>query len=167
LDAVLAHEVGHNWLALMLASNERQYAWLDEGLNSYYEFRYEAEVHKSNMIFGSMIPAELKEKPTREFQSAIYSAMNKIPMEGEIDIPSQDFKDKELYGMITYLKTAIWMYYIELNVGRENLDRAMQAYFREWKFKHPQPSDLKAVLERELKVDMTPYFNLLKKKENF
>lgn len=136
-------------------------------MNTYYQFRYEAEVNKGNTIFGDAIPKEVKELPAKDFQSAIYGALNKIPMPGAIDIPSPDFKDEEIYGLITYLKTAVWMYYLEMNVGKENLDRAMQAYFREWKFKHPQPSDLKAVLERELQRDMTPFFNLLKKEDNF
>jgi aminopeptidase N len=167
LESVLAHEVGHNWLAIMLASNERKYAWLDEGINTYYQFRYEAEVNKTNTVFGASLPAELKQKPTREFQALIYNALNKIPLEGAIDIPSADFADKDAYGMITYLKTAIWMYYIELNVGKENLDRAMKAFFNQWKFKHPQPQDLKAVMEKELRMNMTPYFELLNKKANF
>lgn len=166
LDAVLAHEVGHNWLCIILASNERQYAWMDEGINTYYQFRYEAEQHKSNSIFGDVLPAELKQRPTEEFQAIVYSAMKQIPMEGAIDIPSPEFANKEEYGLITYIKTAMWLHQIELNVGREKLDKAMQAYYQQWKFKHPQPSDLKAVLEKELNTDLTPYFDLLKKKGN-
>ncbi len=41
LDLVLAHEVGHNWFYGVLATNERDHAWLDEGFNSYYEERYD------------------------------------------------------------------------------------------------------------------------------
>ncbi|MFT3933369.1 MAG: M1 family metallopeptidase [Chitinophagaceae bacterium] len=42
LENVIEHEVGHNWLQGILASNERQYAWMDEGINTYYDNRYEA-----------------------------------------------------------------------------------------------------------------------------
>src|SRR5690606_8275255 len=43
LDQVIAHEVGHNWFQGMLASNERDHPWMDEGLNSYFELRYMRE----------------------------------------------------------------------------------------------------------------------------
>jgi aminopeptidase N len=40
LDQIIAHEVGHNWFQGVLASNEREHPWMDEGMNSYYEKRY-------------------------------------------------------------------------------------------------------------------------------
>jgi hypothetical protein len=164
LDAVITHEVGHNWFYGMLASNERQHAWLDEGLNSYYQFRYEAEKWKANSIFGDAIPRELTQRPVPEFQAALYGAMNTIPMEGAIETPAADFKSKDEYGLVTYVKTAIWLYALEQEFGRERLDKAMQAYFQQWKFRHPYPEDLKASLEKELGRDLTPYFDLLNKK---
>ncbi|MDQ3279427.1 MAG: M1 family peptidase, partial [Bacteroidota bacterium] len=59
--------------------------------------------------------------------------------------------------------TAVWMHYFEIEFGREALDKAMNTYFNQWKFKHPYPEDFKAVLEKELGKDLTPYFDLLKK----
>ena len=164
LDAVITHEVGHNWFYGMLASNERQHAWLDEGINTYYQFRYEAEKWRGNSIFGNDIPKELTRKPVNEFQAAVYGVMNTIPMEGAIETPAADFKNKDEYGLVVYIKTAIWMYALEQEVGREKLDKAIQAYFREWKFRHPYPEDFRAVFERELGKDLTPYFELLNKK---
>jgi hypothetical protein len=164
LDAVITHEVGHNWLYGMLASNERIHAWLDEGINTYFQFRYEAEKYKANSVFGASLPYEVKQKSTDDFQAAVYNALNQIPMQEIIDVPSGNFKNKEEYGLITYLKTAVWLYVVELHMGKENLEKGIKAYFDEWKFKHPYPEDLKAVLERESGKDMTPYFDLLKKK---
>lgn len=164
LDGVITHEVGHNWFYGMLASNERTHAWLDEGVNTYFQFRYEAEKYRANSIFGSSLPAGLKQKSTDDFQALVYNAMSQIPMEEEIDIPAGDFKDKDEYGLITYIKTAIWMYSIELSLGRDTLQKGMQAYFAQWKFKHPYPEDLKLALEKETGKDLTPYFDLLKKK---
>lgn len=164
LDAVITHEVGHNWFYGMLASNERQHAWMDEGINTYFQFRYEAEKYKYNSVFGSSLPYELKQKSASDFQASVYNALNQIPMQEEIDIPSGAFKNKEQYGLITYLKTAVWFYVVELYIGREALEKGMKAYFNEWKFRHPYPEDLKAVLERESGKDMTSYFELLKKK---
>lgn len=164
LDGVITHEVGHNWFYAMLASNERTHAWLDEGINTYFQFRYEAERYRYNSIFGNEVPRELKNKPVSEFQMMIYSAMSKIPMETPIDIPSAEFASKEDYGLIEYLKTSVWMYLMELDLGKENLDKAIQAYFSQWKFRHPYPEDFRAVLEKEMNKDLSPYFDLLKKK---
>ena len=164
LDAVITHEVGHNWFYGILASNERIHAWMDEGINTYFQFRYEAEKYRANSVFGSSLPYELKQKSTADFQAAVYNAFNQIPMQGEIDIPAGEFKNKEEYGLLTYLKTAMWLYLVELDIGNEKLEKGMKAYFNEWKFKHPYPEDLKSILERESGKDMTPYFDLLKKK---
>jgi hypothetical protein len=164
LDGVIAHEVGHNWFYGILASNERNHAWLDEGLNTYYQFRYEAEKWKTNSIFGNQIPKEVKQKPVSDFQSILYNAMTNIPMDGAIETPSANFANKEEYGIVTYLKTAVWLYYFEVEFGKEAVDKAMQAYFNQWKFKHPYPEDFKAVMEKELGRDLTHYFDLLTKK---
>ncbi len=167
LDAVIAHEIGHNWFYGVLATNERQHAWLDEGINSYYQFRYEAEKYKTNSIFGDMLPAQVKTKPLDEFIGTVYMAMSQIPMEEAIETHSANFSDKEKYGLIVYLKAAIWMYIVEVSVGREQLEKAMKAYYEKWKFKHPYPEDFKAVLEEVLKTDLDPLFELLHKKGGF
>ena len=67
LDGVIAHEVGHNWFMSMLGSNERMHTWMDEGLNSYFQFRYEAEKYRSNSIFGDAIPDDIKKLPADKF----------------------------------------------------------------------------------------------------
>jgi aminopeptidase N len=164
LDAVITHEVGHNWFPMMVGTDERQHAWMDEGLNSYFQFRYEAEKWRANSIFGNAIPKELTQKPVNEFQAAVYGVLNTIPMEGAIETPAANFKNEEEYGIVTYIKTALWMYALEQEFGREKMDKAIQAYFKEFKFKHAYPEDLKASFEKSFGKDLTSYFDLLKKK---
>ncbi|MEI6947095.1 M1 family metallopeptidase [Paraflavisolibacter sp. H34] len=164
LDAVITHEVGHNWFYGMLGSNEREHAWMDEGLNTYYQFRYEAEKYRGCEVFGPSLPKSVRQLPVPEFQAATFNALRQMPMEEAIDIPAGDFKNKDEYGLVTYIKTAIWMYRLEKALGREALEKGMQAYFRQWKFRHPYPEDLKAVLEKETGQDLSPYFEQLKAK---
>jgi len=163
LDAVIAHEVGHNWFMSMLGSNERQHTWLDEGLNTYFEFRYTAEKYKTNGVFGDQIPPEIKALSPKEFLDRLYGAMVNIPMESAIDIPAASFASSDEYGLISYVKTALWLYLLESQVGTEKMDQAFKDYFNTWKNKHPQPEDLKASFEKTLGVDLTKYFDLLKK----
>ena len=58
------------------------------------------------------------------------------------------------------------MYLMELDLGRDNLDRAVKVYFNTWKFRHPYPEDFQSILEKEMNKNLTPYFELLKKKGN-
>lgn len=167
LDAVIAHEVGHNWFMSMLGSNERKHAWQDEGLNTYFQFRYEAEKYRSNSIFGSGIPIEVQALPVKEFMSTIYGALSGIPMESAIDLPSDQFKTSDDYSTASYLKAALWVYILEAGIGKEKVDNAFQHYFKLWKGKHPQPQDLKAAFEESLGVDLDKYFELLKKEGKF
>ncbi|MGB8194646.1 MAG: M1 family metallopeptidase [Chitinophagaceae bacterium] len=164
LDGVIAHEVGHNWFYGILGSNERQHAWMDEGINTYYQFRYEAVKYKGNSIFGDQVPSDLKAKPMDQFVAGIYSVFARMPMEKPIETHSASFDNKEEYGIVVYIKTAIWMYILELNAGRDKLDNAMHAYFDEWKFKHPYPEDLKASLEKALGANLDLLFQVHNKK---
>lgn len=168
LDAVIAHEIGHNWFMSMIGSNERKHTWMDEGLNTYYQFRYEAEKYRSNSIFGESIPQELKKMPADEFLSVIYNTIGEnIPMQSAMDIPADQFVTSEEYGLISYVKTALWMYLLEAAVGTEKLDAAVQNYFTKWKNKHPGPDDMKAAFEEVIGAKLDRFFQLTKKEGKF
>ena len=164
LDAVIAHEVGHNWFMAMLGSNERMHTWMDEGLNTYYQFRYEAEKYRTNAIFGSDIPADLKKIPADQFLNVIYDAIDKsLPMQSAIDIPADRFPNSDEYGLVSYVKTALWLYMLEMSVGRNKVDAAIRNYFSKWKFKHPGPSDMQTAFEEAIGASLDKYFLLTKK----
>lgn len=168
LDAVIAHEIGHNWFMSMLGSNERKHTWMDEGLNTYYQFRYEAEKYRSNSIFGESIPAEIREMPADEFLAVIYNTIDQnIPLQSAMDIPADQFSTSEEYGLISYVKTALWMYLLEAVVGTDKLDQAVQHYFVKWKNKHPQPEDMQAAFEEALGIKLDRFFQLTKKEGKF
>jgi hypothetical protein len=162
LDGVIAHEVGHNWFYSILGSNERDHAWMDEGINTYFQFRYEHEKYKTNSVFGDLIPKEVKERPLDQFEASIYSALTEIPMEKAIDLPAADYVSKDEYAIVIYVKTAIWMYLLEVLEGREKLDQGIKEYFAEWQFKHPYPEDFQKALEKSMGKKLDPYFALLK-----
>jgi hypothetical protein len=167
LDGVITHEVGHNWFYGILGSNERDYPWMDEGLNTYYQFRYEAEKYRTNSIFGASLPRDMKQLPEGEFLGRIYNVLNTLPAKKAINTGSTGFSNKEEYGIVVYIKTAIWMYLVETAVGREALDKALHEYFSMWKFRHPYPEDLREVLERSTGKKLDSLFELLNKEDNF
>jgi Peptidase family M1 domain len=168
LDAVIAHEIGHNWFMSMLGSNERAHTWMDEGLNSYFQFRYEAEKYRANSVFGDAIPKELKEKTLDEFLGQIYGAIEaNVPMQMAMDISAEKFPDSEQYGLISYVKTALWMYILESAVGWDKVELAVHNYFDKWKNKHPQPEDMQAAFEEAIGAKLDKFFALTKKEGKF
>lgn len=167
LDGVITHEIGHNWFMSMLGSNERLHAWQDEGLNTYYEFLYEAEKYRANSVMGEHIPQQIKDLPVDQFREALYRAMEQIPMQSAIDIPSADFKTSQDYGLISYVKAVLWIYELEKKVGRNGIDKAMQQYFKDWSGKHPQPEDMKASFEKALGMNLDNWFQQLKQEGSF
>ncbi|MEO6719369.1 MAG: M1 family metallopeptidase [Ferruginibacter sp.] len=163
LDAVIVHEVGHNWFMSMLGSNERAHTWMDEGLNSYFQFRYEAEKYRANSVFGESLPASLKSLPVDKFQELVYHSLQEIPMQTAMETSAEKFGDSQEYGLVSYLKTAVWMYLLESTVGRDKVDLAIKNYFNKWRDKHPQPEDMKAAFEEATGANLNQFFQLINK----
>ncbi|MGI8636541.1 MAG: M1 family metallopeptidase, partial [Segetibacter sp.] len=163
LDAVIAHEVDHNWFMSMLGSNERIYPWMDEGMNTYFQFRYEAEKYRANSVFGDRIPPSIKQLDEPHFQSALYNAMRALPIQPALSTPSANYSSSEDYGLTSYVKAAEWMNMLEQSAGREKVDTAFKHYFNLWKFKHPQPADMKAAFEQATGEILDKFFSLLDK----
>jgi aminopeptidase N len=168
LDAVITHEIGHNWFMSLLGSNERAHTWMDEGLNSYLQFRYEAEKYRANSVFGDAIPKKLKELPADDFMSTIYTVIkNEIPMQSAMDISAEKFTSSNEYGVVSYVKAALWMYMLESSVGWEKVQLALHNYFNKWKYKHPQPEDMQAAFEEAIGARLNNFFSLIKKEGKF
>lgn len=147
LDITLAHEIGHNWFYGILASNERKHPWMDEGLNSFYEYKY------SNAKYGQ----------TNEAQNILLQTKVVQKTDQEIENPATEFTYPN-YALTVYHKTAKWLQSIENEIGKERFRNTMQAYFNEWKFKHPQPQNLKAFFAPALGNEVDGYFSQLRTK---
>jgi len=167
LDGVIAHEVGHNWFYGMLGSNEREHPWMDEGINTYYEFLYEAEKYRSNSALGFMIPEEIRKKGSDDFLESIYNVFNQVNTTMPIETPATGFSSEYEYGMVEYARTAVWMYILEKAMGKPAFEKGMQTYFSNWKFRHPYPEDLKSSLEQATHEPLDKLFDLLNKKGSF
>jgi len=147
LDKVIAHEIGHNWFYGILASNERKHPWMDEGLNSFYENKYSERYYGASpkleqLLFETQVVEKL-DQPIRTSSDSL-SLLN--------------------YAMIAYYKTAAWMQYLESLLGESIFQQAMQKYFQRWQFKHPEPEDLKIVLEEVSEKNLDKAFELLNQK---
>ncbi|NTS40925.1 M1 family metallopeptidase [Flavisolibacter sp. BT320] len=127
LDGLVAHELGHNWFYGILASNERQHPWLDEGLNSYYEGRY----------------LQSRWGPQSRAAEVLFQHKAANKTDQAIATPSDSLSSIN-YFLSAYHKTAEWFKMLEQMLGTETFDAMMRRYYAEWKFRHPQPEDFKA-----------------------
>ena len=162
LDIVIAHEVGHNWLQGMIATNERDHAWMDEGINTYYEKKYReinyVPVAKAKKEFKG---ATLPDDPGELLLYSLIQERKDQPME----TPSEALT-RNNYAGVAYTKGALWTEKLEQTVGKEKMKQLMQAYFTQWKMKHPLPEDLKKVAETTSGQNLDELFNLIYLKGN-
>lgn len=147
LDLTITHEVGHNWFYGILGTNEREFPWMDEGINSYYEHRYQ-------QLYYHDEPVEEKLK---------FETLAAVKKDQPISTSSEKFSENN-YNLVAYYKTSAWLRDLEILMSTAVFDKAMQAYFTQWKFKHPQPADLQAALQKSSGKELSAEFSLLNKK---
>lgn len=144
VDRVITHEVGHNWFQGILASNERVFPYLDEGLNSFYEKRYMETYYGKdlNKIESKLVRNLLKMETFDYMEQAFYFQAQRM-VDQSMNLSSEQFSSLN-YGAVVYMKSAIVFNYIKEYLGDDEFDKIMQSYYAEWKHRHPAPSDLKA-----------------------
>ena len=128
-DIVIAHEIGHNWFYGILASNERKHPWMDEGINSFYEKKYSA----------------FKYGDQPQLQEILLHTKMIQKTDQPIETPSDSLSVLN-YFTVTYHKTAKWMQFLEEQYGKDEFQKKMQEYFKQWKFKHPYPEDFQKAI---------------------
>lgn len=146
LDIVITHEVGHNWFYGSLASNERDHAWMDEGVNSYYEKRY-TEQYYGKIDDLISLPNFIRKGSEMSVNELTYLWQARRNLDQAPETTSDDFTMIN-YFLSAYEKPALALRYLEAYIGKERLDAAMQTYYKQWQFRHPQPQDFRQVLEK-------------------
>jgi peptidase M1-like protein len=153
IEIVLEHEFGHQYWYGMVATNEFEDAWMDEGINSY------TEVKVLDSIFGkktSMINiggATLGE-PGEQRLSYIGVA--------DLDPMAQNaynYYSFNSYGGVTYGKTASVLLTLEGIIGEDTMQKAMHTYFMKYRFTHPTKEDFLKTMEEVSGKDLRWYFN--------
>ena len=133
LISVIIHEVGHNWFPMIVNSDERQWMWMDEGLDSFLQFLTEQEWEED-------YPSRIM--PAREGGLFGYLKQeNKMPiMSGADSLRST--------GYNAYTKPTLALNILRESVlGREQFDYAFKQYARRWMFKRPTPADFFRTME--------------------
>lgn len=135
-EMVTIHEFGHAYFMGILASNEFEEAFLDEGFNSYFETRIMDYAYGEKSSLVDLLGLKIGDVENTRIG---YVGMRN-PKIAENFRNSWDYKHGG-YGSLTYMKSATWMNTLDRLVGRETMDEIMKTYYNRWKFKHPCAND--------------------------
>ncbi|WP_338647355.1 M1 family metallopeptidase [Flavobacterium sp. KS-LB2] len=141
---VVIHEVGHNFFPMIVNSDERQWSWMDEGLNTFMQYMAEQEMGTN-------------------FPSSRGPASKIVPyMSGDQKFLEPIMSNSETivqFGANAYGKPATGLNILrETIMGRELFDHAFKVYANRWKFKHPTPEDFFRTMEDASAVDLDWFF---------
>jgi len=152
LELVTIHEFGHQYWYGLLASNEFEESWLDEGINSYTEMRIMDDAYG----FGSAIGFPGFEINGSDFQRLGYTKNR--PTRGAIYTHSwkHDFND---YGKVSYSKPAMVLGTLEGYIGTERMRKLMRTYYTRWRFRHPTTRDFIDVANEIAGQDLSWFFD--------
>ena len=149
--SVIIHEVGHNWFPMIINSDERQWTWMDEGLNTFAQYVAEQD-------FGEWYPAALSTGQTA-YPSRRGPAKNIVRYMGGNQDYIAPIMTKGLntyqFGNNAYGKPGTGLNILrETVMGRELFDYAFKEYANRWKFKHPTPEDFFRTMEDASAFDL-------------
>ena len=144
MQSVIIHEVGHNFFPMIINSDERQWTWMDEGLNTFVQYLTEQEWDKK-------YPS--KRGPAQHIVPYMSSDPNGM-------VPIMTNSESILqFGNNAYSKAATSLNILrETVMGRELFDFAFKTYAERWAFKHPTPADFFRTMEDASAVDLDWYW---------
>jgi Peptidase family M1 domain len=132
LWGVTDHEFGHTWFPMIVGSNERKYAWMDEGFNTYIN-----SLATQSFNNGEYYTVDKGANKTGDFNEKVDGLMN-IP-----EVIQQNY-----LGIVAYDKPGLMLTLLREEVlGKERFDRAFREYVKRWAFKHPTPWDFFHTME--------------------
>lgn len=149
LDETIAHEISHNWLYGTLATNERRYPWMDEGMNTFYDKKYR-NLKYDNLQAGQherkKQPYFILKKFPANTEKLMFETVSGIKKDQPINTSSENFTALN-YELIAYYKAGEWMKKLQSFLGSEMFDSCMHIYYTQWRFRHPYPEDFKRLID--------------------
>src|SRR5437868_7488683 len=138
------HEHGHEWFPMLVGSNERRYAWMDEGFNTYINAFSNERRYPGTSSYAAYLA---------DWRAAVEQG-TQAPL-----MTRPDWVDARALGAIAYRKPAVALLTLRNHVvGADAFDRAFREYARLWAFKHPAPGDFFRTIENVTGADLSWYW---------
>lgn len=154
VEMVIIHEFGHNYWYHIVASNEFEDAWLDEGINTYSEIQIMRDLW-GKASFADFLGLKLDDLQVRRYSYA------QNPDEDPIVKFAWQYYGSGSYRSNAYSKPALGLVTLENYLGHERMLRVMRTYFERWKFRHPVTADFVAVANEAAGEDLDWFFDQL------
>jgi Peptidase family M1 domain len=139
--STINHEHGHEWFPMIVGSNERRYAWMDEGFNTYINTFAKELRWRDTVMIGSMLS---------NWKSTVDAGIDVPLMTAADNIPAAAL------GAVGYRKPAVVLLTLRNHVvGPAVFDSAFRTYIRAWAFKHPTPGDFFRTIENAAGLDLS------------
>lgn len=169
-EDVTVHEAGHQFWYGIVATNEFENAWMDEGLNTFATARVMQErfapTYLVKRYFGDFVPWVFHDFPRTREREGDRLGNYRTGAKGDApSTPSWQYWPGTA-GSITYDKTALWLHTLERMLGWEVLQRILSTYFDRWQFKHPTPQDFFDVANEVSGRDLTWFFDQVYRSSN-
>jgi hypothetical protein len=162
LEEVTVHEFGHQFWMQMVATNEFEESWLDEGFNTYSTTKIVEENFGASAIpfrlFGLQL-AGLFGLPKLPGETVNRFAYQLLPTSDPILRNAWDYSDEESYGINSYMKTGVFLSTLEKLMGEDAMARVMRTYQQRYRFHHPTSNDFLKVANEVSGRDFTPFFD--------
>lgn len=139
LERVIVHEIGHQYWYGMVASNEFEEAWLDEGFTSYAE----------DMVMES----EFGEKPNLPLESSYMTTPAPLKQD------AWRYENHSHYADNVYIRAKLVLKGIEDQIGKKQMQKVLRTYFERWKFRHPSTMDFQKTLEDVTSTSWSGFFD--------
>jgi len=152
-EIVTEHEFGHQYWYGMVATNEFEDAWLDEGINSYTEVKIVDALYASGRSFVDLWGATAGETG---LQRLFYIS---LPDTDPLARFAYQYMTANAYGAVTYAKTASMLLTLENVIGEDTLRRALHTYFLRYRFTHPTKEDFLKTIEEVAGQNLRWYFD--------
>lgn len=136
VNKVISHEMAHSWFQHVLGSNESKHPWMDEGFASFLEHYGVNELNQTHL-----------ENPYKSGYDA-YFAMVDSGKEQPLSTHGDHYDTNKAYGTASYRKGEVFLAQLQYLIGKENVMKTLKRYYRDFKFKHPNPNDIKRTAER-------------------
>ena len=144
LIGTMRHEMAHSWFQFVLATNEIKYSWMDEGFTSYIS-ALARDKNDGSFIFD------------RAYKTYVYLATSE--KDEPLTTQADRFNTNMAFGIGSYTKGQIFLSQLGYIIGEDNLEKTIKKYYSDFKFKHPNPNDIKRVAEKVSGIQLEWYLN--------
>ncbi|WP_456463463.1 M1 family metallopeptidase [Lutibacter sp.] len=141
------HELAHEWFQQVLATNESEHSWMDEGFTSYI----------SSMASDKILRGGDGKPSARNYRGYFYSVKSGI--QEPLTTHADRFNTNAAFSIGSYTKGSMFLTQLNYIIGEENVKKILKKYFNDFKFKHPTPNDFKRVAEKVSGIQLGWFLN--------